>query len=82
MLCLHAQFFHRSRFHSLTGRLSTLTFEKITPFLLHLPEDIKSEDLFSSIAQVSLLACTITADLQEQTLTLSKLAVFFVLLPS
>ena len=33
-------------------RLSTFTLEKVSTFLLHLPEDIKPEELFHNIAQV------------------------------
>ena len=33
-------------------RLSMLTMERVSPFLLHLPEDIKPDELFNCIAQV------------------------------
>lgn len=34
--------------------LSTFSVEKISPFLLHLPENIKSEELFASINQINI----------------------------
>lgn len=34
--------------------LSTYTFERISPFLLHLPEDIKADDLFNNVAQINI----------------------------
>lgn len=32
------------------------TVEKVSPFLLHLPDDIKPEELFNCIAQVNVAA--------------------------
>ncbi len=34
--------------------LSTFTFERISPFLLHLPEDIKADELFAHVAQINI----------------------------
>jgi hypothetical protein len=33
-------------------KLSTFALEKVSTFLLHLPEDIKTEELFLNISQV------------------------------
>lgn len=35
-------------------KLSTFSVEKICPFLLHLPETIKSDELFANVAQISI----------------------------
>jgi hypothetical protein len=34
-------------------RLCMFTVEKVSPFLLHLPEDVKPDELFNCIAQVT-----------------------------
>lgn len=36
------------------ARLSTFSFERVTPFLLHLPESINPDDLFYCIAQIQI----------------------------
>lgn len=35
-------------------RLSMMSMERVSPFLLHLPEDIKPDELFNCIAQIKL----------------------------